>query len=83
MKGAETMRIGRVMIDTDNMSVEELDMLIEELTHIKVRKERAESLRKQMNRLIEKAKNEGFTFIDKDYGFVREVDDSIVFDEKA
>lgn len=77
------MRIGRVMIDTDNMSVEELDMLIEELTHIKVRKERAESLRKQMNRLIEKAKNEGFTFIDKDYGFVREVDDSVVFDEKA
>ena len=77
------MRIGRVMIDTDDMSVEELDMLIEELTHIKVRKERAESLRKQMNRLIEKAKNEGFTFIDKDYGFVREVDDSIVFDEKA
>ncbi len=77
------MRIGRVMIDTDNMSVEELDMLINELTHIKIRKERAESLRKQMNRLIEKAKNEGFTFIDKDYGFVREVDDSVIFDEKA
>ncbi len=77
------MRIGRVMIDTDNMSVEELDMLINELTHIKIRKERAESLRKQMNRLIEKAKNEGFTFSDKDYGFVREVDDSVIFDEKA
>lgn len=77
------MRIGRVIIDTDNMSVEELDILVDELTRIKVRKERAESLHKQMNRLIEKAKNEGFTFIDKDYGFVRDVDDFVIFDEKA
>ena len=77
------MRIGKAIVDTDNMTVEELDILIDGLTHIKAQKERAESFRRQMNRLIEKAKSEGFVFIDKDYGFVREVDDSVVLCERA
>lgn len=77
------MRVGKIMIDTDNMSPDEIGSLISALEVVHARKTRAESYHKQMNRLIEKAKAEGFTFIDKDYGFVREVDDFTVFDEKA
>lgn len=75
------MRVGN--LETAYMSIEEIDNYLTTLNTAKIRKERAASLHKQMNRLIEKAKNEGFTFIDKDYGFVRDVDDFVVFDEKA
>lgn len=77
------MRIGKTMIDTDNMTKDEIGSLIEALEEVHARKTRAESFRNQMNHVIERAKAEGFTFIDKDYGFVREVNDFVLFDEKA
>lgn len=77
------MRVGKIMIDTDNMSLDEIGSLITALEAVHARKTREESLRKQMNRLIEQAKKEGFTFIDRECGFVHEVDDFTVFDEKA
>lgn len=76
------MRIGRTMIDTDNMSIEELTTVIKELRDIRKRKEQAHALQMKMNDLILEAKEQGFTFIDKACGFVREVDDFTLYDEQ-
>lgn len=77
------MRIGKIMIDTDNMTGDEIGSLISALEAVHARKTREENFRKQMNHLIEQAKKEGFTFIDRECGFVHEVDDFTVFDERA
>jgi len=77
------MRIGRVMIDTDNMSDEELTTIINDLRAIRTRKREEAVLRKSMNDLILEAKEKGFTFIDNTCGFVREVDDFTLYDERA
>lgn len=77
------MRIGKMMIDTDNMSDEELTVIIDNLRAIRTRKREETSLRKRMNDLILEAKENGFTFIDSTCGFVREVDDFTLYDERA
>lgn len=76
------MRIGRVMIDTDNMSVEELKILEQEFHKIRRRKEQAESFSNRLNELIAEAKSEGFTFVDKDFGQVIMGNDFTVYDER-
>lgn len=77
------MRIGKTILDTDNMTAEELTMYINALSRIRTRRIRQETLTQRMNDLILQAKADGFTFIDKDFGFVREVDDFTMLDEKA
>lgn len=77
------MRIGKTILDTDNMTAEELTMYINALSRIRTRRARQETLTQRMNDLILQAKADGFTFIDKDFGFVREVDDFTMLDEKA
>jgi len=77
------MRIGKIMIDTDSMSIEELTAVIKELQNTRKRKEQAHALQMKMNDLILEAKEQGFTFIDKACGFVREVDDFTLYDERA
>lgn len=77
------MRIGKIMIDTDNMSIEELTMVINELRETRKRKEQAQELQMKMNALILEAKEQGFSFIDNACGFVREVDDFTLYDERA
>lgn len=76
------MRIGNTLIDTDHMSAKEMSSLIDALTTIRERKERMEALRAKMNRLIEQAKDDGFTFVDNSCGFIREVDDFHMYDER-
>lgn len=77
------MRIGKIMIDADSMSIEELTMVINELRETRKRKEQARELQMKMNALILEAKEQGFTFIDNACGFVREVDDFTLYDERA
>lgn len=77
------MRIGKIMIDTDNMTVEELTALIVEFRKIRARKQVELDLKTRMNNLILEAKEQGFTFIDNACGFVREVDDFTMYDERA
>lgn len=77
------MRIGKTVLDTDNMTAEELTMYINALSRIRTRRTRQETLTQRMNDLILQAKADGFTFIDKDFGFVREVDDFTMLDEKT
>lgn len=76
------MRIGRTIIDTDNMTTEELDIIIRELRGIRARKLKAEELKSRMVELIADAKENGFTFIDKDFGQVWTGNDVELYDEK-
>ncbi len=76
------MRIGRIMIDTDNMDVEELKTLEQEFRKIRRRKELAESFKSRFNELVAEAKQEGFTFIDKDFGQVIMGNDFTILDEQ-
>ena len=69
------MRIGRAIIDTDNMSVEELRILEHEIRALRKRREEAESFKARMTSLLEEAREAGFDFIDKDFGnVIRPVD---------
>ena len=76
------MRIGRTVIDTDNMSAEDLNVIINELRAIRTRKLKAEELKNQMRELIANAKESGFTFIDKDFGQVWSGNDVELYDER-
>lgn len=76
------MRIGRIIIDTDNMSVEDMDVIIKELNAIRTRKLKANELKNRMIELITDAKENGFTFIDKDFGQVWSSNEFTLYDEK-
>lgn len=76
------MRIGRMMIDTDNLSIEDMDTIIKELRVIRARKLKAEELKARMLELIADAKENGFTFIDKDFGQVWTCNDVELYDER-
>ena len=77
------MRIGRVIIDTDNMTVEELGILIRELKAIKNRKQTAAALLGQLKDIIEHAEAEGFTFLDTDFGTIIRTTDVGIRDMKG
>lgn len=76
------MRIGRIMIDTDNMSVEELDIIIRDMRAIRARKLKANELKNRMLELIADAKENGFYFVDKDFGQAWTSDDIDLYDEQ-
>ena len=77
------MRIGRTIIDTGNMSIEDMDTIIRELRAIRARKLKAEELKNRMLDLIADAKEHGFTFIDKDFGQVWTGNDVELYDEQT
>jgi hypothetical protein len=77
------MRIGRTIIDTDNMTTDELSTLINALREIRKRKVQAEELLDRMKSLLTEAKEEGFTFIDKDFGQVWAETDFSLYDERS
>ena len=64
------------------MTTEELDIIIRELRGIRARKLKAEELKSRMVELIADAKENGFTFIDKDFGQVWTGNDVELYDEK-
>ena len=77
------MRIGNAIINTDEMTVEELTAIITELRKLRDTKLQAQDLRDRMNGLIKEARDKHFAFIDKDFGYVRELNDFELYDEKA
>ena len=77
------MRIGRMVIDTDNMSIEDMETVIRELRAIRARKLKAEELKTRMLELIADAKENGLTFIDKDFGQVWTGNDVELYDERT
>jgi spore germination protein YaaH len=72
-----------MIIDTDNMSIEEMDTIIREMRAIRARKLKAEELKNRMLELIADAKENGFTFIDKDFGQVWTGNDVELYDEQT
>lgn len=72
----------KVTIDVDNMNDADLTALIGELRYVRERKRQAAAFIKQMNDLVTAAKENGFVFVDKACGFIREPDDCELVDEK-
>ena len=77
------MRIGRIIIDTDGLNVEDIDTIIRELRAIRTRKLKVEELKNRMVELIADAKENGFTFVDKDFGQIWTGNDVELYDERA
>ena len=76
------MRIGRTIIDTDNMTADEMTILINDLRKIRARKVQAKNFKERFENLIEEAKQEGFAFIDQDFGNVIQGKDIMLYDER-
>lgn len=76
------MRIGRTIIDIENMSIEDLKTIEHEIHALRRRREQAESYKSRMYELLEEAKAEGFDFIDKDFGNVIRPEDIALYDNK-
>ena len=76
------MRIGRFILDTDNMSIDELTAVINKLRQIRSRKERRQEFETEMTNLIAHANELGYDFIDKDFGNVIQSHDLVGVDNK-
>lgn len=78
-----SLRIGRNIIDTREWSTEDYDTIIRDLRKERARKLKAEELTTRMKELIIDAKENGFTFIDKDFGQVWQNTDFTLYDERT
>ena len=76
------MRIGRTIIDVESLSIEDCTTIINEVREIRARKRKAEELTERMKELLTEAKENGFTFIDKDFGQVWTPQDVALYDER-
>ena len=76
------MRIGRFILDTDSMSIDELTTIINKLRQIRSRKEHLAALETEMTNLIAHANELGYDFIDKDFGNVIQTHDLVVVDNR-
>ena len=76
------MRIGRFIIDTDSMTIEEITILINELRNSRKRKEQKEHYISIIRDVIKEAQEEGFAITDKDFGQIIESDDLTIQDMK-
>ena len=77
------MRVGRHIIDTDNMTIEELSTLINALKEIRARKGKKETYLSAITNLITDARDEGFALVDKDFGNIIRVEDLVIYDERG
>ena len=75
------MRIGSVIIDTDNMRVEDVDVLIKELKQIRERKGTARGYKHRLGAMLESMSDDGFVFCNRHTGEVLTVNDWVVFDQ--
>lgn len=76
------MRIGKVLIDTKDMSIEELDTLIKEMKHASDRKREARARKRNFVEMLTNMKEEGFTLCSKYTGEVLNADEWLVWDEQ-
>ena len=77
-----SLRIVRTIIDTREWSVEDYDVIIRDLRKERARKAKAEELKSRMTDLLNEAKEEGFDFIDKDFGNVLTPTDFELYDNQ-
>jgi hypothetical protein len=76
------MRIGNVIIDTDNMTYNEVDQLVQELRAIRKRKSEASACRHRMKDAVEQSKEYGFRYVNRYTGEIFNADDWWVYDEE-
>lgn len=76
------MRIGNVILDTDNMTYEEVDILVKELRDIRKRKGEARDCKWRMKNAVEKSQEEGFRYINRYTGEIFNPNDWWVYDEE-
>ena len=75
------MRIGKTIIDTDNMTIDEMNLIINELTSICERKEIARNLKQSLHNLFEEANYEGMVFCHHRTGEVLTLENIFIQDD--
>lgn len=60
-------RLGNVVIDTDAMTADDCDVLVDEFRRLADRKRRRDRLLERFTKLIQNAREEGFEFYDKTF----------------
>jgi hypothetical protein len=75
-------RIGATILDTDSLSAEDIDVIVEDLKRVAARKRRKESLLEKFTDLITTARSEGFDFVEKDFGNVLTSIDWDIYDHR-
>lgn len=77
-----SLRMGRVIIDTREWTLEDYEAVISDLRKERARKAKAADLQNRMTALIEEAKENNFDFIDKDFGNVIRPEDLELYDNE-
>lgn len=75
------MRIGNIILDTDNMTYEEVDILVKELRDIRKRKGEARDCMNRMKYAVEESSNHGFRYVNRYTGEIFNEKDWDVYDE--
>lgn len=75
------MRIGKVILDTDNMTLSEINQIMSELREIRKRKEQAHECRVRMANAVEESKERGFRYVNRYTGEFFDATDWWVYDE--
>ena len=76
------MRIGKVLIETDDMSIEDLDALIKEAKRVRSRKNGAREFYCGFEDLLSGAKDRGYALCSRYTGEVLKASDWVVYDEQ-
>lgn len=76
------MRIGKTIIDTDNMTIDEMNLIITELTHICARKEIARNYKQCLYDVLEDANESGFIFCHRYTGEVLTMENISIQDDR-
>ena len=75
------MEIKNVIVDTRNMSIEEMDALIRDLKHLSNRKREARAREQNLHSMVENMKEDNFLFCNRRTGEIFNPDDWVVYDE--
>jgi len=76
------MRIGNVILDTDNMSYDEINVLICELREIRKRKGEAHDCKLRIRNAVEESKEHGFRYVNRYTGEFFDATDWWVYDDE-
>lgn len=60
-------RLGNVVIDTDAMTADDCDVLVDEFRRLADRKRKRDRLLERFTKLVQNAREEGFEFYDKTF----------------
>ena len=74
------MRIGKTMLDLENLTEDDLTEVIKEAKRLRSRKADARNLREGFNAMLEGAKERNFAICSKYTGEVLKADDWVVYD---